>query len=65
MVLVTHDIPEALAMSDRVLILTGRPARVKRELPLEYAQEDRDPVRVRESPLFSAYFNAVWRELSA
>ena len=30
-VLVTHDISEAIAMSDRVLVFTSRPARLKRE----------------------------------
>ena len=33
--MVTHDIPESISMGDRVLILTGRPARVKELLPIE------------------------------
>jgi len=63
LVMVTHDIPEALAMSDRVLILSERPSVVQRELTLDYGIEDRSPVKVRESPRFSGYFNTVWREL--
>lgn len=34
-VLVTHDIDEALLLSDRVVVLTARPGRVKLDLPVE------------------------------
>jgi sulfonate transport system ATP-binding protein len=35
MLLVTHDLDEALALADRVVVLGGRPGRVRRELPVE------------------------------
>lgn len=34
-VLVTHDVPEALLLSDRVYVLSRRPARVRRVLPVD------------------------------
>ena len=37
--MVTHDIPESISMGDRVLILTGRPARVKELLPIDLGAE--------------------------
>ncbi|MCL2342545.1 MAG: ABC transporter ATP-binding protein [Firmicutes bacterium] len=41
-VLVTHDVDEALYLCDRILILSGRPARIRREIPIEDTVRDRD-----------------------
>ena len=60
--MVTHDIPESISMGDRVLILTGRPARVKELLPLDRGAE-RTPLSCRDDPRFSRYFNHIWKEL--
>lgn len=62
MVMVTHDIPEAVAMSDKIVILSSRPAIVKKILMPEFG--DKNPTRRRESPMFSRYFNEVWREMT-
>lgn len=61
-ILVTHDISEAVVMSDRVLILTERPARVKKDLTLEF-KKDLTPLEKRDVTLFNEYFNEIWREL--
>lgn len=63
LVMVTHDIPEAVSMSDKIVILSKRPSVVKKEIALNFNVEKRDPVSVRNSPLFSTYFNAIWQEL--
>ncbi|HLN65146.1 MAG TPA: ABC transporter ATP-binding protein [Symbiobacteriaceae bacterium] len=63
-VLVTHDIPEAITMADRVLVLTGRPARVRSEHLVRYAGPQRPtPFAAREAPEFSRYFQRIWEEL--
>ena len=61
--MVTHDISEAISMSDRVVVLTKRPARVKKIYKIEFELEDRNPLTVRESPKFSKYFDSLWKEL--
>ena len=35
MLLVTHDIDEAIYMSDRIMIMTARPGRIERTIPVE------------------------------
>ena len=62
-ILVTHDISEALSLSDRVIVLSGRPAVIKAEHKIAFSIADRTPMRSREAPEFKDYFNTIWREL--
>ena len=60
--LVTHDISEAVSMADRVVVLSARPATVKKVFTLDVPGET--PLRRRESPLFSKWFDTIWKEVS-
>lgn len=60
---VTHDISEAISMSDRVVVLSKRPATIKKIYNIDFEIENRDPLSVRESPKFSKYFDSLWKEL--
>ena len=60
--LVTHDISEAISMSDRVFILSRRPATVKAVRDLRELK-DLTPLQRRDHPSFHIHFNAVWKEL--
>lgn len=62
-VIVTHDISEAISMSDRVIVLTKRPATVKNIHNIEFEMDNRNPINCRESPKFSKYFDTIWKEL--
>lgn len=62
-IIVTHDISEAISMSDRVLVLTKRPGTIKNIHEINFEIENRNPINCRESPKFSKYFNTLWREL--
>ena len=59
--LVTHVISEALSMSDKIVILTKRPAEVKEELSISF--EGDTPLHKREAPDFGNYFERIWRSL--
>lgn len=62
--MVTHDIPEAISMSDRIVVLTKRPAEVKAIHPIRFDNlEKRTPLACREEESFSRYFNLIWKEL--
>ena len=62
-IIVTHDISEAISMSDRVLVLSERPGTVKRIHNIDFEIDGRNPINCRESPKFSTYFNTLWKEL--
>lgn len=62
-VIVTHDIEDAIALSDRVLVLSDKPSKVKIEIPIELALDKRDPVEARKVPRFRDYFARIWEEL--
>ena len=61
--MVTHDIPESICMGDKVLILSGRPAVIREELPIRFDLAERTPLRCRACPEFGSYFNHIWKEL--
>ena len=61
--IVTHDISEAISMSDRVIVLTRRPATVKNIHTIDFEMENRNPINCRESSKFSKYFDTIWKEL--
>ena len=62
-IIVTHDISEAISMSDRVLVLSKRPGTIKDIHKIEFNMENRTPINCRENPKFSQYFNTLWKEL--
>ena len=61
--IVTHDISEAISMSDRVLVLSKRPGTIKDIHKIDFEIENRTPINCRENPKFSQYFNTLWEEL--
>ena len=63
--IVTHDISEAISMSDRVIVLSNRPAVVKEIHTIDFEMENRTPLNCRESPKFSKYFDTIWKGLNA
>ncbi|WP_078809207.1 ABC transporter ATP-binding protein [Selenihalanaerobacter shriftii] len=63
-ILVTHDIAEAIAMSDRVLVFTKRPGRIKEDYQIDLTINGAfSTFAAREAPEFSDYFNSIWEEL--
>ncbi|MCB2289587.1 ABC transporter ATP-binding protein [Clostridium sp. CS001] len=63
-IMVTHDISEAISMSDKVVILSNRPAIVVKDISLEFGENFSCPLKRRDSPNFRVYFNEIWKELN-
>ena len=60
--LVTHDISEAISMSDRVVVLSRRPAVIRAIHDLAPLQ-GLSPMERRDSEAFRGFFNLIWKEL--
>lgn len=61
-VLVTHDISEAISMSDRIVVLTHRPGTVRAIHDLRQFRA-LSPLERRGTPEFQTVFNQIWEEL--
>ena len=63
-ILVTHDISEAIAMSDKIIVLTERPGKVKTIVNLDF-DKSLTPFERRSDKKFNTYFNQIWKELGS
>lgn len=62
-IMVTHDISEAISMSERLYVMTKRPGKIKLMQDIIFKMENRTPLTSRKAPEFREYFNKIWREL--
>jgi NitT/TauT family transport system ATP-binding protein len=65
-ILVTHDIAEAISMTQRVIVLSRRPGQIKAEHPIRFLSCGKDrptTFQARNAPEFNGYFNTLWQEL--
>ena len=62
--LVTHDLEEALSLSDRVYLLSQGPrARITQQYEVPIPRP-RDPVKARMHPTFAPIYEKPWNDLS-
>jgi ABC-type nitrate/sulfonate/bicarbonate transport system ATPase subunit len=59
--LVTHDVEEAIVLADRIVVLSPRPGSVRAEIPVDLPRPR--SLDTRLSPPFSALRRAVWSAL--
>lgn len=64
-IMVTHDISEAIATSDRIIVLSNRPASIKQDLPITFNNVNATPFERRQEPEFKNYFDTLWKELNS
>ena len=63
-ILVIHDIAEAISISDKVIILSNRPSRVKKSFFINLNLENKTPLKSRSALEFKGYFDLIWKELN-
>ena len=60
--MVTHDIGEAISMSDKIIVLTNRPAKIKNIYEIKYDNKS-TPMNNRKTKEYNKYFDLIWRDL--
>lgn len=61
-IMVTHDIGEAISMSDKVVVLSKRPCKVKNIYEIVLTNKE-NPINNRKAKEFTYYYNLLWRDL--
>ena len=62
-IMVTHDLGEAISTSDRIIVLTKRPAKLKLDIKIEFNNKEATPFQRRKEPEYNEYFNLLWKEI--
>lgn len=63
-IMVTHDIQEAIAMSDKVIVLSKRPAKIKRIYDI-VLENKTVPSKNRNDKNFSNYYEKIWKDFDS
>ncbi|MFD1739249.1 ABC transporter ATP-binding protein [Bacillus salitolerans] len=63
--LVTHDIGEAIAMSDRIFLLAAKPGRLAKTFLVPQELRELEPFDARQHPSYSKLFQSIWKELDS
>jgi len=63
LIFITHDLTEAIAMADRVVVMTARPGRVREIVPVPLARP-RDIFKISTDPGFRAIYDEIWEHLA-
>lgn len=61
-IMVTHDLSEALSMSDKIIVLSKRPASIKNIYDIELENKS-TPINNRSAANFSTYYKLIWEDL--
>lgn len=61
-IMVTHNISEAISVSDRVLVLSKRPSRVKSIYEIQLSNKT-TPINNRKAPEFQYYYDKLWKDI--
>ena len=61
-IMVTHDIAEAISMCDKVIVLTNRPSKIKNVYNIKLDNKD-TPINNRKDKAFSYYYDLIWKDI--
>ena len=61
-IMITHDIAEAISLSDKIIVLSKRPSIVKKIYDIEMENKS-TPINNRKCKEFGDYYDKIWRDL--
>lgn len=64
-VLVTHDLGEAIAMSDRIFLFSARPGMLHQTFEVPEELRNLTPFEARSHSSYSSLFQIIWKELES
>ncbi len=64
MIMVTHDIAEAISMCDKVIVLTDRPAKIKNIYDIKLEKKT-SPINNRTDKNFTKYYELIWKDIDS
>ena len=62
LIMITHDIAEAISLADKVIVLSKRPAKIKKIYTIELTDKG-TPIENRKTKEFSYYYDKIWKDL--
>ena len=63
LIMVTHDIEQAISMSDKIIVLSKRPAHIKNIYDIEFNSE-RDFLKIKNEKNYNSYYDMIWSDLN-
>jgi len=60
--MVTHDVAEAISVSDRIVVLSKRPACIKNVYDIVLSNKS-TPIENRKAVEFTSYYDKLWRDI--
>jgi NitT/TauT family transport system ATP-binding protein len=63
MMMITHDVEEAVSLSDRVIVLSHRPTRIRSSYIIQIDGDRTDMIEARTDPRFQGYVRSIWSDL--
>ena len=61
-IIITHDVAEAVTIADTVIVLTNRPAKVKKIYDIKLTSA-KSPISNRECKEFNTYYKKIWESI--
>ncbi len=59
-IIITHNIEQAISFADVVIVLSKRPATVKKVFPIQFSNHS-SPIKHRNCPEFQQYYQEIWK----
>ena len=64
LIIVTHDISEAISLCNKIVVLTKRPSSIKKIYNIDFKFNRDDPIKSRSSKEFMEYYKLIWEDLN-
>ena len=61
-IMVTHDIAEAISLANKVIVLTNRPCEIKNIYDINLSNRS-TPIENRKAKEFSYYYDLIWKDI--